>query len=132
MKILRLLNNFLEAILSKSENSKATPVSTDTIKTDSIEEPIPEKYIPTEPPPREWEHLHTEKTYRLIVPPEAFSPYADESAFMCTVIQDSHSGESRLIPYINIPIMIRTITEIHTTSAMAEHKQEWEFDLETQ
>ena len=130
MKFLQLLNDILEKLSTTQD-----PPSAD-IKEEEEEEPIVVAPLPEKPntpltlSTPQWQHLNNEQTYKLIVPPEAFDPHNDESALMCTIVKNEETGESRLIPYMNIPVLTRTIIEVHTTSALAEHKQEWEFDIE--
>jgi len=133
MKILRLLNNIFESVLNYNKKESNITPAPSTVQEDKViitakEEPLPSSKPDLEYP--HWQHLSTEQMYKLIIPDEAFNPQSEEAAFMCTVIHNKNTGESRLIPYMNIPIMMRTIVELRPANSMASQTHEWEFDIE--
>ena len=113
-------NSFMKKFLAKLLISALKAVETPTPTVELPAEPVPAP----EAPLNTW--THNSDLYRLMIPNSAFDPNSSDSGFMATVVTNKETNESRLIPYVNVPVASRVITLISGTSGQTIQTKEWE------
>ena len=69
---------------------------------------------------------HNKDLYHLMIPNTAFDPDSPDSGFMATVVTNKETNESRLIPYVMVPVATRITTVTSGTSGEVHQTREWE------
>lgn len=77
----------------------------------------------------EWIHCEGEKNYTVIMPPNQEAIQDGDPALMCCVIKHRETGECRLIPYMNIPLLFHRNIEVKTSTHKGQETAYLSYDL---